>query len=168
MLGLERNEWKWVLLWSSHHWCGEWGGDKAMNPKPIQELLLGTRVKCNNTRRGWHNVPSSFDLHCRKVWQREKIARWQLHASSHGGPLTRVERTSNTVTLKTWRSTCLQASWKTVGAIYMIQEWLSFWNDFITSISFPLNSFRFQSKSGIMKTGKWTSFRIENRESCIC
>ena len=40
---------------------------------------------------GVHNVPNSFDLHCcRKVsWQRAKMARWQLHASGHGGLLTR-------------------------------------------------------------------------------
>ena len=62
-----------------------------MNPKPIQELLLGTESNATILGGGWHNVPSSFDLHCRKVWQREKIATWQLHASSHGGPLTQVE-----------------------------------------------------------------------------
>ena len=56
--------------------------------KPIEELLLGT---LGGGGGGVHNVPSSFDLHCRKVsWQREKIARWQLHASSQGRPLTQL------------------------------------------------------------------------------
>ena len=72
---------------------GEWGGDKEMNPKPIQD-----RVESDNTWRrgggGVHNVPNSFDLHCcRKVsWQRAKMARWQLHASGHGGLPTRSGR----------------------------------------------------------------------------
>ena len=62
-----------------------------MNPKPTQD-----RVESDNTWRrghGVHNVPNSFDLHCRKVsWQRAKMARWQLHASGHGGLLTRLGR----------------------------------------------------------------------------
>ena len=137
-----------------------------MNPKPIQELLLGTESNATILGGGWHNVPSSFDLHCRKVWQREEIATWQLHASSHGRPLTQVERTSNTVTLKTWRSTCVQASWKTLGAIYLIREWLSFWNDFIASICFLLKSFRFFNTNLVsrkLKNELRSGLKIANR-----
>lgn len=93
---------------------GKWAGDKEMNPKPTQD-----RVESDNTWRrghGVHNVPNSFDLHCRKVsWQR---ARWQDGSCTlrviAGSWLGQVERTSNTETLEKWWSTCLEASEKNV------------------------------------------------------
>ena len=96
---------------------GKWAGDKEMNPKPTQD-----RVESDNTWRGHgvHNVPNSFDFHCRKVsWQRAKMARWQLHDSGHGGLLTRSGREN----FKHHGVLALRHLKKTLGVVHMVQEW---------------------------------------------